>query len=887
MYQNSLSICPRNLKHSVSVPGVQDCQINSSVEACSTSSYQAPIVDQTVGSSTDSQPEDELNLFLWKLRANQVQHILSVPHGEDCPLYSYSRCKKAGIDFNVGSGVKQNLDPKLLTNGIMVELDTFATALQSAQKEFITDILEYNFELNLKNELCRSVFAFQIFKKCKHAASKRKDRLLNLPFELPDLGCIEESTYPKSKYCPKCYRVRNSKLCMDESDPVHVLHTHPHAKSDTVSAEANCTAQKPATDPTSTSLATEKKIMNRCRRCKKIGLSLSVDKNQPKEKLGTEFLTRGIIKELFCLAKIVCGRKLKIINDVVEHNFSLGMQSQDNVNTSELFMRVVNPRHQEPSWFDEVFVVQPCSHKNPGDANKLKKISAMQRSERKETASKLKKITAMQKSERKGSAKQRQLALQTKKESTSLPSNKVSAVKPKKKKKNSFPLCEEIGLDLDVTCKSRDKEKLDLKLLTRAVMMEIYTFSTKPLTPYFPGTLYDILDYNFDLSSQHDRHREFALEIASKVKDMAKHYRKYLHKADEVFELPFVFKLKSAEGLVPKSPSIHLLSTLLIQKRVVPKSQNKERSQSFLEEPVKTTNESQFARPVIKSEPWGDDKEHGFLIEQDGHYNLQGKIQTMKEEYNPYYGNMEPELDYEEKYYPHCENAKPETKIQTMKEEYNPYYGNMEPELDYEEKYYPHCENAKPETKIQTMKEEYNPYYCNMEPELDYEEKYYPHCENAKPETKIQTMKEEYNPYYGNMEPELDYEEKFHPHCENAKLETNIKHVEYLVPGEPAGPLGHMTTCQTSENNLKRESETRDGHYYILAEPQASVGYDTVCPHTWSSMPTELDAERVEHVVPAETAGSQEFSMITVSWNTEGAQIKEEQEYVPDESYTY
>lgn len=55
-----------------------------------------------------------------------------------------------------------------------------------------------------------------------------------------------------------------------------------------------------------------------------------------------------------------------------------------------------------------------------------------------------------------------------------------------------------IGLDLDVTSKSDDKEKLDSKLLTRAVVYEIHTFAVKKAQQYLPCTVFDILDYNFD-----------------------------------------------------------------------------------------------------------------------------------------------------------------------------------------------------------------------------------------------------------------------------------------------------------------------------------------------------------------------------------------------------
>lgn len=118
-----------------------DCQKKPNQDRGAGSSP-AAVVQQNVISFPDSDYKNECNLKLWKLRASQIQWILSVPHKELCPLYSYSRCKKSGIDFNVGSRGNQILDPKLLTNGIMVEFNTFATVLASATKDFITEILE-------------------------------------------------------------------------------------------------------------------------------------------------------------------------------------------------------------------------------------------------------------------------------------------------------------------------------------------------------------------------------------------------------------------------------------------------------------------------------------------------------------------------------------------------------------------------------------------------------------------------------------------------------------------------------------------------------------------------------------------------------------------------
>ncbi|XP_037607447.1 uncharacterized protein LOC119477430 [Sebastes umbrosus] len=427
-----------------------DCQNNRNVGACSAHSPQAGLVHQDVSSSTDIEYQNEDNLKLWQLRANHIQQILSIPHEEHCPFYSYSRCKKLGIDFNVGFGAKQNLDPKLLTNGIMAELNTFATTMLSAQKYFITDILECNFDLDLKNELYRSTFAQQTLHRVRTLNTRKKyskPRINNI-FELPDMRSIQKSTI----YCPKCYQDRNHKLRQDESDPGHMHHPYPHTMTDAVSADANCTAQKSAKDPSSTFSAIEETLMDSYPCCKKIGLKLCVDKDQRKDKLDMHLLTRGVMNEVIRFTKKLCGTKIKIVNDVLEHNFNIGMQGRE-ISPAALFQRVTG-QNNGPAWFSEVFVVHQYTRRAPGYVSKEKRAAAMHQSERQEAV------------------KKRQLSLRAKEERATLSSHNISVGKSKtnpQSKGNCFPIFKGIGLDRDMTSKSGKKEQLDLKLLTRPV----------------------------------------------------------------------------------------------------------------------------------------------------------------------------------------------------------------------------------------------------------------------------------------------------------------------------------------------------------------------------------------------------------------------------------
>ncbi|XP_023286025.1 uncharacterized protein LOC111672716 [Seriola lalandi dorsalis] len=769
MEQKNLSTCitaSKKIKHSMKdfSTMVMDSQNNPNVDTCSTSSSQTQIIDQNVGSSTDNNQENELNAVLWKLRTNQIQQILSVPHVEHCLFYSFSRCKKLGIDFNVGSGVKQNLDPKLLTNGIMVEINTVATALQSAQKHFITEILEYNFRLNLNNELCRSVFAQQVLDKFRTLRLKnRKSRVLKIRFDLPDSRSIEKSSYPKTKYCHKCYQDRNSKPRQDESDPDHLLHPRPHAMTDTVSTEENCTAQKSAKAPVSTFQVAEEKIMDSYPLCKKIGLILCVDKDKPKDKIDPRVLTRGTMIEVAHFAKRLCGTKHKLINDVLEHNFNFGMQSQD-INPALLFHRMVALHNKGPTWFSEVFVVQPYPHKDPGDASKLKEVSAMQKSERKETT------------------KKRKLALQTK-EQAPLPSGNMDVVKPKRPRGirgERFPVCSEIGLVLDVTSQSGDKEKLDLRLLSRTAVVEIYRFAVKKVGHYFPDILYDILDYNFDLSSQHYRRWEFSIATATKVKTMVKRYRKKLERADEVFKLPFVFDPEASE-------------------RYIQERQNEKSAESSVEKPDKTTNgEGRFVRQIryhsdVNRVYFLDVKTNEeLLFEEEDTKSQTYPVTIIQMTGSPVSGGCDSVL---------------QGNLQIKEEDNGSHHGDMKPELVTEEKYHTDCGDVKTEPSTYDVK-----YLVQGKAAGSPSPYTFTICSDSEGNIKTESKTEDTH-YYILAEPQLSQGYAMLTVCPNTessvKTECDTEDVKYEIPVEAAGSQGYsmVTICQDTENTLIKEEQ--------------------------------------------------------------------------------
>ncbi|KAJ3589333.1 hypothetical protein NHX12_010178 [Muraenolepis orangiensis] len=108
-------------------------------------------------------------------------------------------------------------------------------------------------------------------------------------------------------------------------------------------------------------------------------------------------------------------------------------------------------------------------------------------------------------------------------------------------------------IHLDVNSTREAREKLDLRVLTRAVVYEIHQYVEEgPQDDHYVSILYKILEDNFDLCSQLHRRCQFALAIASQVKAMAGHFRRSSGRngdyPNKVFKLPFAFP-SSGQGV--------------------------------------------------------------------------------------------------------------------------------------------------------------------------------------------------------------------------------------------------------------------------------------------------------------------------------------------------
>jgi hypothetical protein len=135
-------------------------------------------------------------------------------------------------------------------------------------------------------------------------------------------------------------------------------------------------------------------------------------------------------------------------------------------------------------------------------------------------------------------------------------SNVTSHTKNMVKAKACYPLCEEIGLDLDITSKP-SKQKLELNLLTNGVIFEVHKYAgmkSHHKKKKSGRILIDILKYNFDFSLQNQRRNLFPLHICCKVKQMVqKHKSELVRKREiskEVFIIPSVLKSQAKTNVL-------------------------------------------------------------------------------------------------------------------------------------------------------------------------------------------------------------------------------------------------------------------------------------------------------------------------------------------------
>lgn len=402
---------------------------------------------------------------LWVRRASRSKQI------QKCRVTNkFARCRDAGLDFNVGSGNKQNLDLHLLTNCVLLEVCKFATAMTKSLYNYLFDILNKNFNLVLQDQQHKLKLLSYLITKEKNLQNhpdRKKVEFLSSTFTLPEVYNMVDVT--------------GDVKAGDEVETEQQTNCDSSACNTSEQADAELYPF-----------------------CTKSGLDLwSSDRRPASNKLDLSVLTIGAVLEIFLFVRKLCGVVHEMVNDVLEHNFNLDLQSGE-TKAAQVIQRwhithryIAKKLKASPTmhpWLNiVVFSPQPQNGASPADE-----------------------VTAGLK-----------LCRDTF-------NSKVQNVKMV----NSYHICKEIGLDLNVGPKSEVKTKLDLRVLTRGALLEVHQYVEQNCMRYVPS-LYQILDYNFDLSFQNHRKVEFAWSIASQAIAMSGKTSRKENYLNRVFELPF------------------------------------------------------------------------------------------------------------------------------------------------------------------------------------------------------------------------------------------------------------------------------------------------------------------------------------------------------------
>ncbi|XP_008296935.1 uncharacterized protein LOC103369872 [Stegastes partitus] len=406
----------------------------------------SPTLLQSPGYKSEGLRSDAEKEKLWQRRADRTNKILTFTRVNDL----FVHCRQIGLDFNVGSHKKQNLDLRLFTNWVLWEVYKFGTAMKNSLRHFLLEILHNNFQLPPQDEAQERNFLIYMATR-ERVLQKHSDRqnmeFLCRPFKFPQVYNVSSSL--------------KDVTTEQQEVPQAADETHPF--------------------------------------CKMIGLNLwSTGERPANQKLHLAVLTSGAVMEMFSFVRLLRGNVHDTVSDVLEHNFDLDLQS-GRTEVAQVIQR----------WFMT-------------QQSLMKKQRFLKANRWLNTAVPLSRPSLS--------------GIDPNTDDSEPDSKPVSG--GEQQQNRAYSICQQIGLDLDISRKPEAKAKLDLQVLTRAVLFEVHQYVEQNCNRYVPA-LYEILEYNFDLSSQSHRRVEFAWSIASQVIAMAaKHGRRggYL---DAVFQLPF------------------------------------------------------------------------------------------------------------------------------------------------------------------------------------------------------------------------------------------------------------------------------------------------------------------------------------------------------------
>lgn len=378
----------------------------------------------------------------WARRANRINDIFNKGIQD-----LFCRCSDIGLNFNVGSGRKQNLDMNLMTNHTLYEVHRFSVHLSKSVSIFLMEIMESNFNLCFQDEAHERNFMTYLLGKERPLYNQANNQIfMTMPIVFPE----------------------------GYSDIDRTGEDDDKGRSDHVSGED---------------------LSDEYPYCKDINLNLwLLEERPPNKKLDLSTLTHGALFEAITFTRRLASNPRDLFDDVLEHNFDVDLQ---------------DPETEDAQGIDKWFATYKPLIKKPFCVLKanmwlMEEVSLKQYSIPKQH----------------------------------LLSETATPVPVPKAQEYTYTICKDIGLELNVSRKSPSKQKLDTRLLTRGVLFEVHNFVKTKCNRYVPA-LYEILDYNFDLSSQKHRKVELAWSIAAQVLAMVRKGARRGQYMQQVFELPF------------------------------------------------------------------------------------------------------------------------------------------------------------------------------------------------------------------------------------------------------------------------------------------------------------------------------------------------------------
>lgn len=152
--------------------------------------------------------------FMVKIRGVEQSHLVSTMDRTVNNPYPY--CRRIGLDLDVKSKleVKNKLDLRSLTTGVMLEIHDFANELCASSKEIVVRVIKHHFHLDLENEqLLRSE---NIGNRLKRLPKRKdmKEKLLKEPFtftspvQKPRRKTAAKGTMPNASLVSKYQRLK-------------------------------------------------------------------------------------------------------------------------------------------------------------------------------------------------------------------------------------------------------------------------------------------------------------------------------------------------------------------------------------------------------------------------------------------------------------------------------------------------------------------------------------------------------------------------------------------------------------------------------------------------------------------------------------------------------